>query len=229
MNILAFPQWDNPYASVVLLPVYHLFEKATEMISAVSSRLQLPSPFILNTQTGAEHNEDTGDFKYNDWSWEELNSFKYLDKLKQQQPETKHLFIFKDYRTIVNLLLKQDFELADAANKQSLLWRLFKRRRALRQLYSEKAGEYLAIWLRYNEEFAANVEKLPKESYVLLDQKKISSDDASVSAFILKNWNLSLKYVRFKQISAPTAAKSNLDIDTFLASLKSNTKVSCEV
>lgn len=229
MNLPAFLLWDKPYTAIVTSPVCNLFEKSTDVINGNPSTLRLLSPFtLLNAQTHIEDNQDSGDFKYEEWRWKELHSFKYLDKLKEQQPQIKHIFIFKDYRTTVNVLLKQDFQSVDNANRGSLLWRFFRRKRALQQFYSERVGEYLAIWLKYNEEFAANVETLDKDSYVLLDQKRISSDDASVSAFVLKNWNLSLKYVRLKQVSTLADTKSKLDIDTFPASLKNKENFPCE-
>jgi len=195
-------------------------------------KFQLLSPFrLLNAEISAIHDANTGGFKYDNWDWEELQNCFYLDKLKTEQPDTKHFFIFKDYRTTVCLLLERDFSPLDIENCNKgyfarLFWKYFKRKRVLQQLYTQKAGEYFQTWLKYNSEFLANVKKLPRESYVLLDQKHISTDDALISAYVLKNWNLSLKYVRFKPVSLQ---EMPADINVFLSSIKNNTGIHCGV
>jgi hypothetical protein len=158
-------------------------------------------------------------FKYDEWHWEDIKSTGRLDDIKDIYPGITHLFIFKDYRSVVNVLLRRDMKLSDLENADQgffsrIVWYYFKRKKALQRLYVQKAPRYLKIWLRYNDALFKNIKNLPRENYVLLDQKNIGAQDASVSAYMLKNWNLSLKYFRLKQINniSPTVEDVLADV-----------------
>jgi len=207
-TLLAFPSRGRQNSCAWTTHFYNMFEK--NIIAIVNSnlvRLQVKKPVSgLYKDVTIVNRKKFFSFNYNEWYWEDIPGCGYIDNLKKLYPDLSHIFIFKGYRSVADTLLQRDFQPIDMENMSKgffagLVWKYFKRKKAGQQFYRQNASRYLKIWLRYNDEFLKNIKKLPRDSYVLLNRQYINPDDARVSAYMLKNWNLSLKYFRFKQIN----------------------------
>src|ERR1700749_3060152 len=104
MSMSALLFCDEKRIPAYLAPIFRLFEK---IMTSDGPRFQHGSLFIFfsGTMNANEHKNGIND-KYDTWEWKELQVSAYVDQLKEQQPDLKHIFIFQDYKTTVNRLLE---------------------------------------------------------------------------------------------------------------------------
>jgi hypothetical protein len=192
-TLLAFPSRGRQNSCAWIPRFYIVFEKS--LIGIFNSNLmrfqvQKPVSGLYKDETIVNRKKSFS-FSYDEWHWEDIRGCGYIDNLKKLYPDLSHIFIFKEYRSVVNTLLKHDFQPIDTENMSKgfpagLVWKYFKRKKACQRFYQQNAPRYLKIWLKYNDEFLQSLKKMPRDSYVLLNRQYINPDDARVSAYMLK-------------------------------------------
>ncbi|HVV53684.1 MAG TPA: sulfotransferase, partial [Mucilaginibacter sp.] len=117
---------------------------------------------------------DVKNTRFEQWGWKEPRTCLLLGLYHELLPEAKYLVIVRDYKSVVNSLLKRDFFVIDQRYLsriwlQRLMWKAFKRESRKKDYYKENAEYYLKVWIWYNEYVLDHLKKLTRDQYLVVD------------------------------------------------------------
>ena len=158
---------------------------------------------------------------YEQWGWKDPRTCLFLDTYSALLPEAKYLVIIRDYRSVINSLLKREFAYIDkrymARNYFSrLVWTRFRRKRREEKFYTEHAETFLKVWINYNEEILKTLKRLSADDYLVINYELLLKKDKQVINFLRDNWKLNLSYFDFSQVYKDGLMSTANDIERFV-------------
>ncbi len=158
---------------------------------------------------------------YEQWGWKDPRTCLFLDTYSELLPEAKYLVILRDYRSVINSLLKREFVAIDqkymARNRiQRFVWQRFRRQRREEKFYAEHAETYLKVWINYNEEILRTLKKLSADDYLVISYDLLLEKDEQVISFLKDKWKFNLNYFDFNQVYKNNLMSTPCDVDRFV-------------
>jgi hypothetical protein len=158
---------------------------------------------------------------YPQWGWKDPRTCLFLDTYKELLPDARYLIVVRDYQSVVSSLLQRDFAFIEKKYLargyfDRFIWDNFRRKRRLKKLYSDKAEDYLKVWIAYNEEILKSVKTLPDSAYVMVNYSLLNKNDDRICSFLNDNWKLSLKYYQFKNVYKHKLISKPVNTDEFI-------------
>lgn len=159
--------------------------------------------------------------RYNQWGWKEPRTCLFLDLYRELLPGSKYLIIFRDYPSVVNSLLKRDFDVVEKKYLSrkffsQLVWIYFRRNRRKRKFYHDNAECFLKVWIAYNEHILNMLKDLPAEDYLVVNYSLLEKCDRQVFSFLTNTWRFALQYFSFKEVYNQNLLSKVVDVDSFI-------------
>ena len=159
---------------------------------------------------------------YDQWGWKDPRTCLFLDVYQELLPDACYLIIMRDYQSVVSSLLRREFKYVDKkymARKylSRLIWQKFRRSNRLHEFYHNQATEFLKIWIAYNQDILKCIKQLNRDSFVVINYSMLNKEDTKVFSFLKNNWNLNLKYFRFKDVFKEGMIGEDVDIAPYIA------------
>jgi hypothetical protein len=158
---------------------------------------------------------------FQQWGWKEPRTCLFLDLYRELLPQAKYLVIVRDYLSVVNSLLKRDFDLIDSRyNSRSfftrLSWRWYRKNNKRKEFYRNKAGDYLNVWMDYNRHILDMLSHLPPKDYLVINYSLLEKNDREVFTFLTKCWNFELGYYPFNKVYNKSLISPQTDLGPFI-------------
>jgi hypothetical protein len=160
---------------------------------------------------------------YKQWAWKDPRTCLFFDTYAQLLPNAKYLVIIRDYRSVLNSLIKREFAYIDKRYMgrkylSRLAWVHFRRERRRKKFYAEHADNFLKVWINYNEEILKTLKRLSAGDYLVINYSLLLKQDAQVVRFLKNEWKFDLDYSSFKAIYKDGLMSNGTDdIDAFVA------------
>lgn len=159
---------------------------------------------------------------YEQWGWKDPRTCLFLDTYNKLLPEAKYLVIMRDHRSVLNSLLKRDFNEIDKKymgrnHLQRFIWANFRRKRRKEKFYTEHAETYLKVWINYNEEILRTLKKLSADDYLVVNYELLLGKDEQVINFLKDKWKFNLSYFDFNEVYKKSLMSVADDIERFVA------------
>lgn len=143
--------------------------------------------------------------RYPQWGWKEPRTCLFLDAYAEQLPNAKYLVVLRDYKEVVQSLLKRDFSyIEDKYAARSwpvrMLWQHFYRPMRLNQHRLKNHDRYLQAWIAYNRMILKALRSLPEERYLVVSYKSMKDQCGEVFDFLTSQWSFLLRYRKFSSI-----------------------------
>jgi len=158
---------------------------------------------------------------FTQWGWKDPRNCLFLRYYKNNFPDSKYLFIVRDYRSVVNSLLHRSFREVDKKYLSRgvvsrFIWLHFRRERRFKLFCKENAASYLKIWIAYNEQINSVLQTLSPKQYVLLSYPLLQSQGREAFDYLCENFNLDLNYVPFNQVYKHELISRMTDVEDFI-------------
>ncbi|MBS1501963.1 MAG: sulfotransferase [Bacteroidetes bacterium] len=157
---------------------------------------------------------------FEQWGWKEPRTCLFLDTYKSLIPQAHYLVIVRDYRPVVNSLLKRDFRTIEEQYLsrnflQRLIWRSFKRDVRRKEFYRLKAEYYLKVWIDYNERIINFLKEIAPEQYLVVSYAALEKNDKKPFLFLAERWRFNLRYIPFLDVYKENLISSLPDLSMF--------------
>jgi len=162
---------------------------------------------------------------YKQWGWKEPRTVLFLPVYKELIPDAKYLIIVRDYKAVIDSLLRRDFayihrdEMAKLSKQSKLFqwrWQLFYRRKARNKYYTLHAEKYLKVCINYNQEIIKSIHKLSPDRYIVVSYLLLKSFSKKVFDQLTNDWKFNLKYVDFNDIYKENLMTRKSNIKSFI-------------
>lgn len=132
------------------------------------------------------------------WGWKEPRTCLFYKEYIDLAPEALHLVVFRDYRLVVESLVRRRLRKYELRNSKRtglkviyyrlgiFLWRKF--------LMHRKAEQYLKAWTFYNENLLKMISVLNKDKFFILDCKDFMKEGRNIFGW-MDNAGLKLSFV----------------------------------
>ncbi|HWD86686.1 MAG TPA: sulfotransferase [Mucilaginibacter sp.] len=159
---------------------------------------------------------------FDQWGWKEPRTCLFLDTYRQLIPGAKYLVIVRDHVSVVNSLLKRDFDSTDRAYQNrsfltKLKWNLFRRARKRAKYYRQNASYYLKVWMDYNEHILNILQSLPAQDHLVINYELLQKKDREVYNFLTDRWGFRLNYFPFDKVYKQDHISQLKDIDSLIS------------
>jgi hypothetical protein len=159
---------------------------------------------------------------FDQWGWKEPRTCLFLDTYAQLLPDAKYLVIMRDHASVVNSLLKRDFDITDKLYERRsfftrLKWDIFRKRRKRNNYYRQKAVEYLKVWIDYNEHILDMLKNLPAKDYLVINYTLLGEKDHEVYTFLTDVWGFKLNYFPFSKVYNRSLISPVIDIGPLIS------------
>ncbi|HXB12860.1 MAG TPA: hypothetical protein VNZ45_12810, partial [Bacteroidia bacterium] len=140
------------------------------------------------------------------WGWKEPRTCLFLNIYKELIPKAKYLILVRDYKAVVESLLRRDFayidkdKLATEKKISKFTWILFRRKKAKQKYYTENAEKYLKVCIVYNEAIIKAMDQLSSNDYIVVSYLYLKDNDKRVFELLENKWNFSLNYFDFNKV-----------------------------
>ncbi|MBS1533409.1 MAG: sulfotransferase [Bacteroidetes bacterium] len=158
---------------------------------------------------------------FDQWGWKEPRTCLFLDTYRYLIPDAKYLVIVRDHASVVNSLLKREFDLVDKGYRNRsfltrLKWNLFRKARKRSRYYRQFAPHFLQVWIDYNEQILRMLENLPPKDHLVINYELLQIRDREVYNFLTEEWGFELKYSPFGKIYNQSLISPLRDIDSLV-------------
>lgn len=152
------------------------------------------------------------------WGWKEPRTCLFLDDYRELLPDAYYLVVLRDFRAVVSSMIVRIMRQKDAKYSRVRMprrWWWFKVRRALRRrrLLGREAARFLKVWIFYNRQILALLDRLPPDRYAVVGCAGLLDDDREVFDRLTRRWRFPLRYVPFRDVYRPGLAGSPLVLD----------------
>lgn len=159
---------------------------------------------------------------FEQWGWKEPRTCLFLHTYRKLIPGAKYLVIVRDYAAVVNSLLKRDFDLYDRERQRhslltKLKWNLFGKNRKKKEIYGQRAADYLKVWIDYNEHILETLQSLPPENYLVVNYYLLEKKDKEVYDLLTESWAFRLKYLPFVKVYNKSLFSPVTNIDALIS------------
>ncbi|MEO3404603.1 hypothetical protein AAFN85_11920 [Mucilaginibacter sp. CAU 1740] len=158
---------------------------------------------------------------YDQWAWKDPRTCLFLNVYKELLPGACYLVILRDYQSVVSSLLRREFKRID--NKymgrklaHRLVWTYLRKPKRISKFYKANAAEYLKIWITYNHDILACIEKLPAENFVVINYSMLKEHDKPVFDQLKNKWNFALSYSCFKDVFKAHLIGPDVNIEQYI-------------
>lgn len=160
--------------------------------------------------------------RFDQWGWKEPRTCLFLDTYRQLIPGAKYLVIVRDHVSVVNSLLKREFDVIDKEYSYRdiwarLKWNLFRRERTRLKHYRQHAAYYLNVWIDYNEHILDMLKSLPSKDHLVINYELLQKKDKEVYDLITEGWGFKLKYFPFSKVYKQSLISQLRDIDSMIS------------
>jgi len=159
---------------------------------------------------------------FDQWGWKDPRNCLFLRYYKNNYPQAKYLFIFRDYKSVVSSLIIREFK--EVEQKYSsrnfcsrFVWKTFRKKKQFEKLCHNKVDFYLKIWIAYNEQIINIIPVLDNKNYILLSYSLLHTKDNEVYNYLCENWMLDLDYVPFSRVFKSDRISTVIDVDNYIA------------
>lgn len=163
--------------------------------------------FISNDQKEKLKNIiDNKNRLHTQWGWKEPRTCLFFNIYKELIPEAKYLILVRDYKAVVDSLLRRDFAYIDKnkleteKNISRITWNLFRRKKAKEKYYAENTEKYLKVCIAYNEAIIKAMEQLSSDDYIVVNYLYLKDNNKRVFELLESKWNFSLSYFDFNKV-----------------------------
>ncbi|MRW92296.1 hypothetical protein GJ699_20070 [Duganella sp. FT80W] len=154
--------------------------------------------------------------RYQQWGWKEPRTCLFLSTYTELLPQARYLVLQRDYREVVQSLLKRDFSYIDDKYQARswpvrLVWNHFYRSIRFRKHRAKYYDRYLTAWIVYNRMILKALHTLPEDRYLVVSYKSLKSQCADVFNFLTDAWSFRLTYKKFTDIYRSELINTNTD------------------
>lgn len=157
-----------------------------------------------------------------DWGWKDPRTCLYLNDYNQLLPSARYLVIFRDFRSTVSSLLvrmhkvEHDGDTGEPAG----FWAQWKARRRrnkeMKRLCRENAASFVRVWMLYNREILKFIPTISPERVMLVHYQSLIDGDYTVFSRLRSNWQMTLSYVRFRDVYKPSMISKTINVRRFI-------------
>ncbi|HTI58761.1 sulfotransferase [Mucilaginibacter sp.] len=159
--------------------------------------------------------------RFDQWGWKEPRTCLFLDTYRRLLPDARYLVIVRDYASVVNSLLKRDFDELDKSYRQRsfftrLKWTTIKKRAKRKKHYRNNAEDYLRVWIEYNLNILSTLKGLQPEDYLVINYSLLQKDDRRVFSWLKGKWGFNLQYFSFRNIYKESLISRVADLSPYI-------------
>jgi hypothetical protein len=158
---------------------------------------------------------------YEQWGWKDPRTCLFLNTYAELIPDAKYLVIARDYKAVVNSLLKRELVHLDEKYMardyiSRLVWKHIRRTRRERKLYINQTENFLKVWITYTEEILKALKNLPTDDYLVVNYDLLLDQDRNVFSFLTNKWKFALSYFDFKKVYKSSLMSTTNNIESFV-------------
>ena len=99
---------------------------------------------------------------------------------------------------------------------QRMVWTHFRKSKRVDKFYRTNATEFLKVWIAYNHDILTCIEKLPTESFAVINYSMLKEHDEPVFDQLKNKWDFAISYSRFKDIFKEHLIGPDVDIERYI-------------
>jgi hypothetical protein len=142
---------------------------------------------------------------YPQWGWKEPRTCLFLGTYAELLPDAKYLVVVRDYKEVIQSLLKRDFSHIDEKYQRKgwpyrIIWKYIYRPIRLKKQYEKNYSNYLKAWVAYNRMILKTLHSLPENRYLVVNYKLMKDQCVEAFNFLSLRWSFQLLYKDFASI-----------------------------
>jgi hypothetical protein len=165
------------------------------------------------------------------WGWKDPRTCLFLDTYHQLIPDAFYFVVIRGYQSVVSSMINHAYKQKESkyASRKGIvrfIWDRIMKKRAIESLCKKYCGQYIKIWINYNQAILQHVQRLPANRYIVEDHATLYTNDKSVFQHITGIWGFALKFYNFENLYKEVLMNKSFNIDACIkdASLISQAK-----
>lgn len=180
-----------------------------------------PFPELSISETDQVENlVETRNKEHYTWGWKDPRTCLFLDMYRKIIPSARYIIIVRGYNSTVSSLVRREHKMILKKLKSKdylskLKWRLFRKKKLERpfEYFSER---FLRIWVYYYQQIFKHIDRLPPDSYRFVHYDQLLQNDSEVFNKMTNDWDFSLQYVPFSDISRSDLTSEGQNIERYI-------------
>ena len=149
------------------------------------------------------------------WAWKDPRTCLFLDTYSDLIPDLKSLVILRNYKTVIQSLLKRDINRKRESDfggiRGSVRW-FFGRKKVIRSIIDENFTTYRDTTLLYFRNILKHVQNSNEQSTLVIDLDVLHSFDEEIVEYFTREWGFTLVWVPFDSVYEKRLGKNLMDI-----------------
>jgi len=156
------------------------------------------------------------------WGWKDPRTCLFLREYETLIPDANHLVVFRDWKSTVSSMISREYKVKYAHDEiVKKGWFIeFRKRRAynkrIRKLCAEQASFFLKVWIFYNKEILASINRTANENSIIVNYALLLKSDRAVFDKLTNHWQFDLSYLDFKEIYKPGLLSKEINVGKFI-------------
>lgn len=140
------------------------------------------------------------------WAFKDPRTCLFLNDYRSLLPDAKYLIVIRNYSDVVYSLIRREIQYKEnhiyaTSNLKAILkWKLYHKRKTLKEYSFKYSLHFLLIWITYNEEILKHVNEIERENYILTDYKTLLLKSNSILNIVSKQWLFPINEYNFKKV-----------------------------